>query len=109
MHHQATLPTTNRSQTAGCRMMSVVEKGGALNGENERMRSHAFELTHSPALRMVYTLREQLTTNFDTARSKKDGLRNVVRLFQRLTLDLGRYRRFSPWSASRYRDVHGNS
>lgn len=27
------------------------------------------------------------------------GLRNVGRLFQRLTLDLAGYRRFSPWSA----------
>jgi transposase len=128
-------------------------------------------LAHSPALRTAYTLREQLTTIFDTARSKKDGLRrigfwrqrvlrsglrcfdaflkllaswldlianyftahqtsafveglnnklkvlkrrcyglrNVVRLFQRLTLDLEGYRRFSPWRASRYSDVHGNS
>ena len=116
-------------------------------------------LAHSPDLRQAYTLREQLTTIFDTARSKKDGLRrigfwrkrveksglncfddflrlldawldlianyfvdrqtsafveglnnklkvlkrrcyglrNVVRLFQCLTLDLEDYRRFSPW------------
>jgi transposase len=114
---------------------------------------------HSPLLEQAYRLREQLTTIFDTARSKKDGLRrirywrarlakrgltcfdaflklldswqdlianyfidrqnsgfveglnnklkvlkrrcyglrNVVRLFQRLTLDLDGYRRFSPW------------
>jgi len=114
---------------------------------------------HSPMLERAYRLREQLTTIFDTARSKKDGLRrigywrarvaksgltcfdgflklldawldlivnyfinrqssgfveglnnklkvlkrrcyglrNVVRLFQRLTLDLEGYRRFSPW------------
>jgi transposase len=113
---------------------------------------------HSPLLHQAYRLREQLTTIFDTARSKKDGLRrirywrarvakrglkcfdaflklldswlelianyfinrqssgfveglnnklkvlkrrcyglrNVVRLFQRLTLDLEGYRRFSP-------------
>ncbi len=116
---------------------------------------------HSPILEQAYTLREQLTTIFDTARSKKDGLRricywrarvaksglkcfdaflklldtwldlianyfinrqssgfveglnnklkvlkrrcyglrNIVRLFQRLTLDLEGYRRFSPWRA----------
>ena len=116
-------------------------------------------LSYSPDLKQAYRLREQLTTIFDTARSKKDGvrrirfwrkrveksglqcfdgflklldswldlianyfidrqtsafveglnnklkvlkrrcygLRNVVRLFQRLTLDLEGYRRFSPW------------
>jgi transposase len=119
-------------------------------------------LVHSPALRQAITLREELTTIFDTARSKADGLRrirfwrqrvsksglrcfdgflslleswqdlitnyfidhqtsafveglnnklkvlkrrcyglcNVGRLFQRLTLDLDGYRRFSPWQAT---------
>jgi transposase len=118
-------------------------------------------LASSPALAQAYTLREQLTSIFDTARSKADGMRriglwrrrveksgltcfdgflklldswldlianyfiahqtsafveglnnklkvlkrrcyglqNVVRLFQRLTLDLEGYRRFSPWHA----------
>lgn len=117
-------------------------------------------LAHSPALKHAYTLREELTAIFDTARSKADGLcrlqlwrqrversgltcfggflkllerwqdlianyftdhqtsgfveglnnklkvlkrrcyglRNVGRLFQRLTLDLDGYQRFSPWS-----------
>jgi len=32
---------------------------------------------HSPMLQRAYTLREQLTTIFDTARSKKDGLRRI--------------------------------
>jgi transposase len=128
-------------------------------------------LAYSPALQQAYTLREQLTSIFDTARSKKDGLRrlrfwrkrveksglscfdpflklldswldlianyfinhqtssfveglnnklkvlkrrcyglrNVVRLFQRLTLDLEGYRRFSPWRAPTYSRAHGNS
>ena len=129
-------------------------------------------LAYSPALQQAYSLREELTTIFDTARSKADGLRrigfwrrrvvksglscfdgflklldtwldlianyfinhqtssfveglnnklkvlkrrcygmrNVVRLFQRLTLDLEGYRRFSPWrSTSTFRDAHGNS
>jgi transposase len=130
-------------------------------------------LAYSPALQQAYTLREQLTTIFDTARSKKDGLRrigmwrqrvvrsglrcfdaflklleswqelianyfinhqtssfveglnnklkvlkrrcygmrNVTRLFQRLTLDVEGYRRFSPWRAPSpiSRGVHGNS
>jgi transposase len=130
-------------------------------------------LTYSPALRQAYGLREQLTLIFDTAHSKKDGLRrisfwrqrveksglrcfdsflalldtwqdlianyfinhqtssfveglnnklkvlkrrcyglrNVVRLFQRLTLDLEGYRRFSPWreTPSISSSVHGNS
>src|SRR5829696_4641805 len=119
----------------------------------------------------AYTLREELTTIFDTARSKADGLRrirfwrqrveksglrcfdgflklldtwldlianyfinrqtssfveglnnklkvlkrrcygmrNVVRLFQRLTLDLEGYRRFSPWHTSTFSAVSGKS
>lgn len=128
-------------------------------------------LAHSPALQQAYTLREQLSTIFDAARSKQDGLRriglwrrrveksglrcfdaflklldtwldlianyfinhqtsafveglnnklkvlkrrcyglrNVVRLFQRLTLDLEGYRRFSPWRAPTYSGVSGKS
>ena len=130
-------------------------------------------LTSSPALAQAYTLREELTGIFDTARSKKDGLRriylwrlrveksglrcfdaflklldtwldlianyfidrqtssfveglnnklkvlkrrcyglrNVTRLFQRLTLDLEGYRWFSPWRATSpiCSAVHGNS
>jgi transposase len=119
-------------------------------------------LSYSPTVQQAYTLREQLTAIFDTARSKADGLRrirfwrqrvarsgltcfdaflklldtwrdlianyfidhqtssfvfglnnklkvlkrrcyglrNVARLFQRLTLDLEGYRRFSPWRAT---------
>ena len=34
-------------------------------------------LAYSPALRQAYTFREQLTTIFDTARSKKDGMRRI--------------------------------
>jgi len=139
-------------------------------GEQARLETL---LAYSPALRQAYTVREQLTTIFDTARSKADGLRrirlwrrrvaksglscfepflklldswldlianyfinhqtssfveglnnklkvlkrrcyglrNVARLFQRLTLDLEGYRRFSPWRATPplSRDVHGNS
>ncbi len=37
------------------------------------------------------------------------GLRNVTRLFQRLTLDLEGYRRFSPWRTPTSRAAHGNS
>jgi transposase len=128
-------------------------------------------LAHSPALRQAYSLREQLTTIFDTARSKVDGLRrirfwrrrvvksglrcfdgflklldtwldrianyfidhqtssfveglnnklkvlkrrcyglrNVAHLFQRLTLDLEGYRRFSPWRAPTSSGVSGKS
>jgi transposase len=128
-------------------------------------------LAYRPALRQAYTLREHLTTIFDTARSKADGLRrmhfwrrrveksglrcfdgflklldtwldrianyfinhqtssfveglnnklkvlkrrcdglrNVARLFQRLTLDLEGYRRFSPWRAPTSSGVSGKS
>ena len=128
--------------------------------DEERAQLERF-LLHSPALQQAIRLREELTTIFDTARSKADGLRrirfwrqrvtksglrcfdgflslldtwqdlitnyfidhqtsafveglnnklkvlkrrcyglcNVGRLFQRLTLDLEGYRRFSPWHA----------
>ena len=138
--------------------------------EDEQARLDTL-LAYSPALQQAYTLREELTTIFDTARSKADGLRrirfwqqrvatsgltcfdaflkvldtwrdlianyfishhtsgfveglnnklkvlkrrcyglrNVVRLFQRLTLDVEGYRRFSPWRASISSGVSGNS
>jgi transposase len=130
-------------------------------------------LAHSPPLQQAYRLREQLSSIFDTARSKKDGLRrirywrarvaksglqcfdaflkllerwldlianyfishqtsgfveglnnklkvlkrrcyglrNVVRLFQRLTLDVEGYRRFGLWqtTAPRCSGISGNS
>jgi transposase len=138
------------------------------DAEQERLESL---LAYSPPLRQAYSLREQLTAIFDTARSKADGLRrmrlwrrrvekshlscfdpflklldtwldlianyfingqtsgfveglnnklkvlkrrcyglrNVARLFQRLTLDLEGYRRFSPWRVSTSSAVSGNS
>ncbi len=136
------------------------KRAADLDAEEQARLSGLF--AHSPMLQQAYQLREQLTTIFDTARSKKDGLRrigywrarvakrgltcfdaflklldswldlianyfinrqssgfveglnnklkvlkrrcyglrNVVRLFQRLTLDLEGYRRFSPWRAA---------
>lgn len=136
------------------------KREAALDAEEQARLDGLF--VHSPTLQQAYRLREQLTTIFDTARSKKDGLRrigywrarvaksgltcfdaflklldtwldlvanyfinressgfveglnnklkvlkrrcyglrNVVRLFQRLTLDLEGYRRFSPWRAA---------
>jgi transposase len=136
--------------------------------EQERLETL---LAASPALRQAYVLREQLTSIFDTARSKADGLRrlrlwrrrvekselrcfepflkllssrldlianyfirhqtssfveglnnklkvlkrrcyglrNVTHLFQRLTLDLEGYRRFSPWRAPTSSGLSGNS
>ena len=136
--------------------------------EQERLETL---LDYSPALRQAYTLREELTRIFDTARSKADGLRrircwrrrveksglqcftaflklldtwldlianyfidhqtssfveglnnklkvlkrrcyglrNVTRLFQRLTLDVEGYRRFSPWCAPICSSVSGKS
>jgi transposase len=145
------------------------KRSGALDtAEQERVETL---LAYSPPLRQAYTLREQLTSIFDTARSKKEGLRrlrlwrrrversalscfdqflklldkwldlianyfishqtssfieglnnklkvlkrrcyglrNVAHLFQRLTLDLEGYRRFSPWRASTYSVVSGKS
>jgi transposase len=147
------------------------KREAALDAEEQARLEGLF--AHSPSLHQAYTLREQLTTIFDTARSKKDGLRrigywrarvaksgltcfdaflklldtwldlianyfinrqssgfveglnnklkvlkrrcyglrNVVRLFQRLTLDLEGYRRFSPWRVvePRCSAVSGNS
>jgi transposase len=119
---------------------------------------------HAPQLKQAYDLREQLTTIFDTARSKAEGLRRIHRwrrvveasgltcfdpflklldtwldlianyfrqrqtsgfveglnnklkvlkrrcfgiynlrhLFQRITLDLDGYRRFSPWQGAHH-------
>jgi transposase len=140
--------------------------------EDEQARLQLL-LAHSPALAQAYRLREELTTIFDTACSKADGLRricwwrwrvvksglrcfeaflslldrwldlianyfiphqtssfveglnnklkvlkrrcyglrNISRFFQRITLDLEGYRRFSPWRAMppTFSGVHGNS
>jgi hypothetical protein len=44
---------------------------------------------------------ERQTSSFMEGRKRRcNGLRNVGRLFQRLTWDLEGYRRFSPWSAA---------
>ena len=43
---------------------------------DERVRLDAF-FAHSPQLKAAYTFREQLTTIFDTARSKAAGLRQI--------------------------------
>jgi transposase len=147
------------------------KRSGDLDDE-EQVRLETL-LAHSPALRQAYRLREQLTTIFDTARGRLEGLRrigywrervmrsglrcfdeflkqlerwkelianyfidhqtssfveglnnklkvlkrrcygmrNVRRLFQRLTLDLEGYRLFSPWQASSSisGSIHGNS
>ena len=138
------------------------KRNGDLTPEEQSQLESLF--AHTPTLKGAYTLREELTTIFDTARSKADGLRrirlwrgrversglrcfdgflklldswldlianyfkrhqtssfveglnnklkvlkrrcyglgNVGRLFQRLTLDVEGYRRFSPWSAITY-------
>lgn len=46
-----------------------------LTDEEQRQLDVLF--AHSPALKVAYTLREELTTIFDTARSKADGLRRI--------------------------------
>jgi transposase len=53
---------------------------------------------------------EGLNTKLKVLKRRCYGLRNVVRLFQRLTLDLEGYRRFSSWHATPISSaVHGNS
>jgi transposase len=133
-----------------------------LNPDEQDRLARLFE--HAPQLKQAYDLREQLTTIFDTARSKAEGLRRIHRwrrvveasgltcfapflklldtwldlianyfrqrqtsgfveglnnklkvlkrrcfgiynlrhLFQRITLDLDGYRRFSPWQGAHY-------
>lgn len=156
---RATLP--NEQQDELKHILWPSRKCPADLNDEEQAQLERF-LIHSPALRHAITLREELTTIFDTARSKADGLRrirywrqrvaksglacfdgflalldtwldlianyfvdhqtsafveglnnklkvlkrrcyglcNVGRLFQRLTLDMDGYRRFSPWHAA---------
>jgi len=53
---------------------------------------------------------EGLNTKLKVLKRRCYGLRNIGRFFQRLTLDVDGYRRFSPWRATTTsRAVHGNS
>jgi transposase len=52
---------------------------------------------------------EGLNNKLEVLKRRCYELRNVGRLFQRLTLDLHGYRRFSPWRAPTYSAPHGNS
>lgn len=52
---------------------------------------------------------EGLNNKIKVLKRRWYGLRNVTRLFQRLTLDLEGYRRFSPWHTTTSSGVHGNS
>jgi transposase len=53
---------------------------------------------------------EGLNNKLKVLKRRCYGLRNVDRLFQRLTLDVDGYRRFSPWRASpTFSASHGNS
>jgi len=54
---------------------------------------------------------EGLNNKLKVLKRRCYSLRNVVRLFQRLTLDLEGYHRFSPWRAapSICSAAHGNS
>jgi transposase len=52
---------------------------------------------------------EGLNNKLKVLKRRCYGLRNVSRLFQRLTLDLDGYRRFSPWRAPTFSSAHGKS
>jgi transposase len=52
---------------------------------------------------------EGLNNKLKVLKRRCYGLRNVTRLFQRLTLDLEGYRRFSPWHTPTSSAAHGNS
>lgn len=47
------------------------------DGTPEEQRQLDTLFAHTPALKAAYTLREELTTIFDTARSQADGLRRI--------------------------------
>jgi len=53
---------------------------------------------------------EGLNNKLKVLKRRCYGVRNIGRLFQRLTLDVDGYRRFSPWrDTTTSRAVHGNS
>jgi transposase len=53
---------------------------------------------------------EGLNTKLKVLKRRCYGMRNIGRLFQRLTLDVAGYRRFSPWNSPTTSSVlHGNS
>jgi transposase len=53
---------------------------------------------------------EGLNTKLKVLKRRCYGMRNIGRLFQRLTLDVAGYRRFSPWnSPTTSSTLHGNS
>jgi len=52
---------------------------------------------------------EGLNNKLKVLKRRCYGLRNITRLFQRLTLDVDGYRRFSPWRDTTSRVAHGNS
>jgi transposase len=52
---------------------------------------------------------EGLNNKLKVLKRRCNGLRNVTRLFQRPTLDLKGYRRFSPWRASTSSALSGKS
>jgi len=52
---------------------------------------------------------EGLNNKLKVLKRRCYGLRNIGRLFQRLTLDVDGYRRFSPWRDTTSRAAHGNS
>ena len=52
---------------------------------------------------------EALNNKLKVLKRRCYGMRNVGRLFQRLTLDLEGYRRFSPWRTPISSGISGNS
>ena len=52
---------------------------------------------------------EGLNNKLKVLKRRCYGLRNVARFFQRLTLDVAGYRRFSPWRAPPSSCASGNS
>jgi transposase len=79
--HQHALPEAQQDDLK--RTMWLLRRSPADLTDDEQDRL-ATRFTASPALKRAHTLREELTTIFDTARSKADGLRRIQFWRQRI-------------------------
>lgn len=106
---------TARSKAAGFRRIRFwrkrVERSG-LGGSDaflKRFDNWQEQIANDFVERQSSGFVEGLNNKLKVRKRRWYGLRNIGRLFQRLTLDVDGYRRFSPWPAPTFRAAHGNS